>query len=867
MADNFGLKIGLEGEKEFKKQLSDINQSFKVLGSEMKLIDSQFDSNKNSVEALTAKNSVLEKSITQQKAKIDTLRNALNNASDSFGENDRRTQSWQVQLNEAQAELNKMEKELKSNNKAIEETDKSMDDGKKSAKKYGDQLEDSGKQAKESGSSFKALGEVCKGVGAAMTAAFAAVSAAAIAAGKALINMTTEGAKYADSVLTESQVTGIATDKLQEYMYAAELVDVSTDTLTKSMAKQIKSMKSAADGSSSMQAAYDALGVSVTDSNGKLRDSDEVYWELIDALGKVENETERDSLAMTILGKSAQELNPLIIAGADRLKELGKQAHEAGYVLSDELLSSYGNLDDQMQYLKNGTTALKNALGTILLPILSDLATEGTSFLAEFTRGINECNGDVTKMKDVVNQVLPKVLNSFMKFVPMIMELAVSIVTSLISAITDNLDLIVETASNIVLTLLNGVIEALPLIAECAIKLIDTLLTGIIDNLPRILEAAIQVILTLAKGLTDAIPRLIPALVKVITDMCKILIDNLPLILNAALELIKGLARGILDAIPILIDALPDLILSIVEFILNAIPEIIDAGIQLLTSLVEALPIIIDRIIEVIPQIITGIIDALFNALPQIIDAGVQLFVALIQARASFTETICKAIPELIGAIINAILGNLDKIIACGVTLFMSLIENLPVVIKEFVKAVPQVIMAIVNAFKAGFDQMKDVGENLVKGIWEGIKGLAGWIKDKVSGWSKELWGSIKDFFGIHSPSRKMAFIGDKMMEGLALGIDESAKQVVNSAEKVNEDLNSVFSDLSTDFNDVPTDFNVTDTRSGIRDVAQPNASGLTLQLSIENFNNYSSEDIESLTNEIMEAAGNFAKRKGAVFG
>ena len=157
MADNFGLKIGLEGEKEFKKQLSDINQSFKVLGSEMKLIDSQFDSNKNSVEALTAKNSVLEKSITQQKAKIDTLRNALNNASDSFGENDRRTQSWQVQLNEAQAELNKMEKELKSNNKAIEETDKSMDDGKKSAKKYGDQLEDSGKQAKESGSAFKAL--------------------------------------------------------------------------------------------------------------------------------------------------------------------------------------------------------------------------------------------------------------------------------------------------------------------------------------------------------------------------------------------------------------------------------------------------------------------------------------------------------------------------------------------------------------------------------------------------------------------------------------------------------------------------------------------------------------------------------------
>ena len=78
MADTFGLKIGLEGEKEFKSALADINNSFKVLGSEMKLVESQFDKNDNSVEALTARNEVLEKSIESQKEKIDVLRNALN---------------------------------------------------------------------------------------------------------------------------------------------------------------------------------------------------------------------------------------------------------------------------------------------------------------------------------------------------------------------------------------------------------------------------------------------------------------------------------------------------------------------------------------------------------------------------------------------------------------------------------------------------------------------------------------------------------------------------------------------------------------------------------------------------------------------
>ena len=91
MADNFGLKIGVEGEKEFKKALSDINQSFKVLGSEMKLVSSQFDKNDKSVQALSSRNQVLNKEIETQKQKIETLKAALDNAATSFGENDKRT--------------------------------------------------------------------------------------------------------------------------------------------------------------------------------------------------------------------------------------------------------------------------------------------------------------------------------------------------------------------------------------------------------------------------------------------------------------------------------------------------------------------------------------------------------------------------------------------------------------------------------------------------------------------------------------------------------------------------------------------------------------------------------------------------------
>lgn len=247
MADNFGLKIGLEGEKAFKNSLAEINQAFKVLGSEMKLVESEFDKNDKSVEALTARNEVLGKQIDAQKEKIEVLRAALKNASESFGENDKRTQAWQIQLNNAEAALNGMERELKSNNDAIEQSGKGMDEAGDEADEFGKEIDDAAKDADKAGPSFEGLGNVCKATAATIAAAFAAVSAAAVAAGKALVDMATEGAAYADDVLTTATQTGIATDKLQEYMYAAELVDVSTETLTKSMAKNIKSMATVTD--------------------------------------------------------------------------------------------------------------------------------------------------------------------------------------------------------------------------------------------------------------------------------------------------------------------------------------------------------------------------------------------------------------------------------------------------------------------------------------------------------------------------------------------------------------------------------------------------------------------------------------------
>ena len=172
--DSFGLKIGLEGEKEFKRALSEINQSFKVLGSEMKLVDSSFSKNNDQVELAAEKNKVLNKQIDQQKEKIDVLKNALKNASESFGENDRRTKNWQIQLNHAEAALNDMEREL-------EESTESADE-------LGDELKETADVAKDSESKFSGLGSVLKSVGIALGTAAVAAGAATVGLVKSVVS-------------------------------------------------------------------------------------------------------------------------------------------------------------------------------------------------------------------------------------------------------------------------------------------------------------------------------------------------------------------------------------------------------------------------------------------------------------------------------------------------------------------------------------------------------------------------------------------------------------------------------------------------------------------------------------------------------
>lgn len=360
---NIGATIALDGEKEYRKAVSNINSDMKVLNSEMKLSQEKYKDQADSVEALTAKDKILSEQIEKQKEKIAALRAALENASAQYGENDTKTKNWKISLNEAETKLISLDDELKKNKERLDTAKNGTIDTKEAVEKF----EESTKQAKESTSMF---GDVLKANLASeiIIDGVKKTAEAVKSIGSSAVDAVKESAAYADTILTMANNTGIATDTLQELNYMQELTDVSLDTLVGSMEKNINSMKKASEGSEKYADAYNKLGVEVTDANDNLLDSETVFWKCIDALKEMENDTERDATAMQLFGRSAQDLNSVIKIGSDGVKDFAKEAREVGAVLDYETLSSLGATDDAFQRLDQTTEIVKRNFGNALAP-------------------------------------------------------------------------------------------------------------------------------------------------------------------------------------------------------------------------------------------------------------------------------------------------------------------------------------------------------------------------------------------------------------------------------------------------------------------------------------------------------------------
>lgn len=251
--------------------------------------------------------------------------------------------------------------------------------------------------------------------------------------------------------------------------------------------------------------------------------------------------------------------------GFETLGKFAVEAAEAEGADGKPLYAQYAQLGENLTGLKTASGAAKAALGSILLPMLESLSSEGTAFLNDFSAAMEETEGDTQKMGEVVGEYIGRGAQLIAQKLPEYLSMAGEIVSALGTGISDNLPLILDSAGELIQTLTDGLIAAAPGIGTAAVDVVMSLVGFLIENAPELLNAGLELLESVSEGITDALPQLIPAAVQMITQLLLALVQHAPELVASGLELVLALVQGIIEALPELIIAAGDAVKALVE--------------------------------------------------------------------------------------------------------------------------------------------------------------------------------------------------------------------------------------------------------------------------------------------------------------
>ena len=511
-------------------------------------------------------------------------------------------------------------------------------------------------------------------------------------------------------------------------------------------------------------------------------------------------------------------------------------------------------------------TTLINSISNALVDNSSNIAISAgklaTSIAEGLTSNTETILNAVLSIGDNILNDLPDILGDLISSASTFAKSIMDFISRGISIVTKNLPSIMETLSI-------GLMGELPVITQAIFDLITNTVSSVLPILPDVLSEVIDLatelvmyflpqiidtVVTIAESIVDNLPEIIDTLANAVPDIIRSILiavlNQIPKLLEGVFEFVSAISEALPEIIDSLVQMLPEIINGIVLAITVFIPKIVETGITLFTALIEDLPTIINSIVEKLPEIIDSIITALLDALPLLIDCGVDLFLALIENLPTIIMEIQECIPQIIEGVAKALIELLPRINTVGVQMFMSLVEKLPDVITKLANRMPEIITGLCNKLKEHFYKMRDIGKNLVEGIWEGIKNAKNWLIDNIFGWCNSITDSIMDFFGIHSPSTLMH---DKVGSNLAFGVGDGFTDTMPDVTKDMQEAMPTAFDITPDLNLVSGDSRMQTLRNNpvSAAVAQTSGAVINFTLQIDNFNNTANTSLNELSETI----------------
>lgn len=346
MAVSIGPRLGIDGEKEYRDSINEIIQQAKTLNSEMKLVTSGFDENTDAQEKATRTSEVLNKQIDVQKKRVDALNEMLGKSTDLYGENNTKTLKWKEAVNDATAELNGLERQLENTQDAMKGAGNGMTDLKDAADDAGGTI---GDLAGKLGIDLPdAIGNVnLSGINTDLLGLAGVLGAAA----GYMVEIGKETTELAKEINKLSATSGLSAESLQEWSYVGKLAGVEMSEIADLTKDLRKNAVAAVEGNEELMQSFADLGVTLTDENGNIRDTDNLFKDTVYALADMEEGARRDTLAMSLMGEGALKLNPIINDGADALDNMTAAAHDTNQVIAEEGVDAVIKFERKMSEL------------------------------------------------------------------------------------------------------------------------------------------------------------------------------------------------------------------------------------------------------------------------------------------------------------------------------------------------------------------------------------------------------------------------------------------------------------------------------------------------------------------------------------
>nr|DAP79965.1 MAG TPA: tail tape measure protein [Caudoviricetes sp.] len=373
------------------------------------------------------------------------------------------------------------------------------------------------------------------------------------------------------------------------------------------------------------------------------------------------------------------------------------------------------------------------------------------------------------------------------------------------SNVIPRVELAIAGVGQLVNELLPMIVAEIPVIASSILPdlvltgaaMAGALLQGVIDNAPALLEGLINIGMSLKAMFDENMPAIMELGASIATYITQGLISGIPVVLEIGTDIIVNFVQGLTNAMPSITSTALTIIQSLASGLSNSIPKLIPVGLQAIITFAQELLANSDKLISAALQLITSLAEGLIQALPILISKA----------------------PILISDLISAILKNLPQIAGTGIKLVVELSGALVSSIPSLVVAAGELIAAFLRALTGAIESMVDVGFQLVEGLWQGIRNTWGNLVSNVKNLGRDLVDGVKSIFGIHSPSKVFAQIGEYCVEGFENGIDDLANgSILKDVSSQMDELGKYTAEVNANVN-TGTSGEVSNKDNSIRDV------------------------------------------------